>query len=112
MALKFTISLFISGELQEVEGEAVAVDGEPEQPPNLGGDPSPARTTAKMMNQRTRKRRDVNIEICIFMRMCLINSYSSSLKTATFFVLFSVYPTSEVDSDPHSFESVDPEPES
>ena len=96
MALKFTISLFISGELQEVEGEAVAVDGEPEQPPNLGGDPSPARTTAKMMNQRTRKRRDVNIEICIFMRMCLINSYSSSLKTATFFVLFSVLFTSDV----------------
>ena len=51
VALKFTLSLFISGERQEVEGEAVAVDGEPEQPPNLGGDPSPARTTAKMMKE-------------------------------------------------------------
>ena len=47
----------------------MAVDGEPELPLNLGGDPSPAKTIAKMMNQRKRKRRDVNIEICIFMHV-------------------------------------------
>ena len=50
----------------------MAVDGEPELPLNLGGDPSPAKTIAKMMNQRKRKRRDVNIEICIFMHVSLI----------------------------------------